>query len=101
MVLVNFTACPLGRLIQIIIGISLIGIGMLVIEGTGGKALAVVGIVPLLAAICDICVLAPFFGASFDGAENRRQAGNSSYLAGRSFLFHIGGFLFVKSRLFG
>jgi len=71
--LVNFMVTPTGRLLRIVAGIVLIALGLLVVKDTGGIVLAVIGLVPLLAGIFDVCVFAPLFGGSFSGEENRRR----------------------------
>jgi hypothetical protein len=54
-----------GRLLRIVAGIALILIGLLVVQGTGGIILAIVGLVPLVAGIFSFCVFAPLFGGPF------------------------------------
>ena len=69
----RFMASTAGRAIRIIAGIALIAVGLLVVNGTGGIILAVVGLVPLVAGVGDFCVFAPLFGGSFKGAEARGE----------------------------
>jgi hypothetical protein len=45
-----------------------------VVGGTGGIVLAVVGLVPLLAGVFDVCLFAPLFGAPLKGADVRARA---------------------------
>ncbi|MEJ2150967.1 MAG: DUF2892 domain-containing protein [Chloroflexota bacterium] len=54
-----------GRLIRIVAGLALIVVGVLFVGGTLGTILAVVGLVPLLAGIVNVCVFAPLFGGPF------------------------------------
>jgi hypothetical protein len=65
-------ATPLGRLVRIVAGIVLIGIGIYA-GTTWGVVLGVVGAVPLLAGIFNVCLFAPLFGAPFSGARLRPQ----------------------------
>ena len=65
-------ATPLGRLVRIVAGIVLIGIGIYA-GNTWGVVLGVVGAVPLLAGIFNVCLFAPLFGAPFSGARLRPQ----------------------------
>ncbi|MGE5223270.1 MAG: DUF2892 domain-containing protein [Omnitrophica WOR_2 bacterium] len=51
-----------GRLIRIIAGIVLIGLGLGIVQGIGGWILAVVGFAPLVAGLFNFCVFAPLFG---------------------------------------
>ena len=73
MVVTKFMATTIGRGARIVLGIVLIVLGLLVIEGTGGVIVAVVGIVPILAGVFDVCLIAPIFGAPFSGKANRES----------------------------
>jgi hypothetical protein len=46
-------------------GIALIIIGLVLVHGTGGIILAIVGLVPLVAGLFNFCVFAPLFGGPF------------------------------------
>ena len=70
----QFMSSGLGRGLRIVAGIILIAVGLAVVGGTGGIVLAVVGLVPLIAAVLDVCLLAPLFGAPLKGAEVRARA---------------------------
>ncbi len=61
----KFMASWAGRLIRIAAGVALILVGLLVVGGTVGTVLAVVGLVPLIAGLIDVCVFAPLFGGPF------------------------------------
>ena len=61
----RFMSSVSGRLLRIVAGIALILIGLLVMQGTGGIILAIVGLVPLVAGIFNFCVFAPLFGGPF------------------------------------
>lgn len=63
----RFMSSTAGRLIRIIAGIALIGVGLFVVQGIGGIVLAVVGAVPLIAGLLNFCVFAPIFGGPFLG----------------------------------
>jgi hypothetical protein len=74
MALINFLASnPVGRIVRIIAGIVLVLVGLLVLGGTAGIIVAVIGLVPLIAGIVDVCVFAPLFGASFFGKKIRGE----------------------------
>ncbi len=66
-----FMASGLGRGVRIVAGVLLIAWGLLL---GGGVVPAVIGLVPLLAGVLDICLLAPLFGAPLKGAEVRARA---------------------------
>ena len=65
MSLITFMSSSLGRLVRALAGIALIIIGLAL--GGGWIALSVVGLVPLLAGIFNVCLLAPFMGQPLRG----------------------------------
>lgn len=67
----KFMAAWAGRIIRIVAGIALILVGLLSVHGVAGTILAVVGLVPLIAASFDVCLFAPLFGGPFLGKEVR------------------------------
>jgi hypothetical protein len=74
MALIEFLASnPVGRGVRIVAGIVLVIVGLLAIGGTAGIIVAVIGLVPLLAGVFDVCVFAPLFGASFYGPKIRGE----------------------------
>ena len=70
----KFMSSGLGRGLRIVAGIVLIAVGLTVVGGTGGTVLAVVGLVPLLAGVLDVCLFAPLFGAPLKGVDVRARA---------------------------
>ena len=70
---VAFMASSAGRIARIVAGIALIALGLLAVEGTGGIILAVVGLVPLLAGVFDVCIFSPLFGGPLSGEQIRAQ----------------------------
>jgi len=70
----KFMSSGLGRGLRIVVGLALIVIGLFSVGGTGGIILAVVGAVPLLAGVFDVCLFAPLFSGPLKGAEARAQA---------------------------
>jgi hypothetical protein len=64
-----FMAKPAGRLIRIIAGLALVGWGWSMRDTTPGTVLMVVGIVPILAGVFNVCLIAPIIGAPFSGRE--------------------------------
>jgi len=69
----QFMSSGLGRGLRIVVGLALIVLGLFSIGGTGGIILAVVGAVPLVAGILDVCLFAPLFGGPLKGAEARAK----------------------------
>jgi hypothetical protein len=68
----KFMSSGLGRGIRIVAGLVLIVLG-LVSGGTGGIIVAVVGVVPLVAGVLDVCLFARLFGGPLKGAAARAQ----------------------------
>ena len=68
---VKFMASSAGRITRIVAGIVLVALGLLVMHGTGGLIVAIVGLVPLVAGLFDFCVFAPLFGAPMSGPKIR------------------------------
>ena len=72
MVFSKFMASVGGRLLRIVAGIALIVVGVVLVEGTWGIVLAVVGAVPLLAGLFDVCLIgALFLGTPLKGSDIR------------------------------
>ena len=69
---VKFMSSTAGRATRVVAGLALIVIGALI--GGAGWILAVVGLVPLLAGVFDVCLFAPLFNAPFAGAKVRSGA---------------------------
>ena len=66
-------ASKTGRIIRILAGIALVAWGLLGLGGTTGIVVAVIGLVPLLAGLFDVCVFAPLFKNPFKGPEIRGE----------------------------
>jgi len=61
-----------GRLLRIIVGAALIIIGIFVFHSVAWTVLfIVVGAVPFLAGVMDVCIFAPLFGGPFSGKKAR------------------------------
>jgi len=73
MAFAQFMATNMGRGIRVVAGIVLIALGLLVVEGTGGIILAVIGIVPILAGVFNVCLIAPLLGAPFSGSQTPKS----------------------------
>ncbi len=66
----QFMASPAGRIVRVVAGSALIVTGLNA-DSDAGTAVAVVGVVPLLAGAFDFCVLSPLFGGPFWGRDIR------------------------------
>jgi hypothetical protein len=62
-----------GRIVRIDAGVALIAWGLLGLGGTTVVVVAVVGALPLLAGLFDVCVFAPLFGCPLSGAKIRAE----------------------------
>jgi hypothetical protein len=69
----SFMASSIGRLTRIAAGAALILIGLLVVQGLWGWILAIVGLVPLLAGVFDVCAFAPLAKLPFVGSRLRQE----------------------------
>jgi uncharacterized membrane protein len=54
--LIKFLASGTGRVVRVIAGIALVLLGLLGLGGLTGILIAVIGAVPLLAGLIDVCV---------------------------------------------
>ncbi len=75
MAFASFMSSAAGRILRMLVGLGLIGWGVFLIVTasnlTVGILLAVVGLVPLVAGLADVCIFAPLFGAPLSGAKVR------------------------------
>jgi hypothetical protein len=70
----KFMSSMLGRIVRIVAGIALIALGLAVVGGPVGILLAVIGAVPFVAGMLDICIIgALFLGTPLRGAEVRAR----------------------------
>jgi hypothetical protein len=68
---VRFMDSAAGRIVRALAGIALIAFGLLVLQGTAGIVVAIVGLLPLVAGSFDFCAFAPLFGAPLSGEKAR------------------------------
>ncbi len=67
----KFMVSGTGRLLRIVAGLVIIYLGFAVIKKTVGDVVGIIGIIPLLAGMLDICVLAPVLGLPLSGKSIR------------------------------
>jgi uncharacterized membrane protein HdeD (DUF308 family) len=67
----KFMSSATGRIVRIVAGITLIIWGLLGLTGATSTVVVVVGALPLLAGVFDVCVFAPLGGCPFSGAKIR------------------------------
>jgi len=70
----QFLAGNGGRLLRIVAGVALIGVGLLTVGGTAGYVVAAIGLVPIAAGVFDFCLLGPIMGTGFAGSDIRACA---------------------------
>ncbi|MDI3314169.1 MAG: DUF2892 domain-containing protein [Mycobacterium sp.] len=68
---VEFMRSMAGRLLRIVAGLALILLGLLVVKGTAGIVIGIVGIVPLAAGVFNFCLIGPLVGVGFFGNRPR------------------------------
>ncbi len=68
---VRFMVSPAGRALRVGVGLGLLARGLSTRRTAGGKATAVLALVPLAAGSFDVCVLGPLLGAPLDGDAAR------------------------------
>lgn len=64
-------ASPAGRVARVLAGAALITWGLFGLDGAAGVVVPVVGAVPFLAGIFDVCVISAITGGSFKGSDIR------------------------------
>ena len=58
-----------GRLIRLGFGIALIAVGLTLVPRPAGLAIAVFGLVPIVAGAFNLCPIAPLWGGHFFGSQ--------------------------------
>jgi hypothetical protein len=71
---VTFMASGTGRIVRIAAGIALIAWAVFGLHGVASTVVGVVGAVPFLAGLVDVCLFAPLFGAPLSGPRIRGDA---------------------------
>ena len=78
MAFAKFMASPAGRWLRVIVGVVLVIVGAILAfqpaNTLPGVIIAVVGLLPLVAGVVDVCVFAPLFGAPLSGPRIRAAA---------------------------
>ena len=55
----DWMSTPPGRVVRVFLGLALIALGLSVVHGITGVAIAVFGLVPLTTAIVNVCPIRP------------------------------------------
>jgi hypothetical protein len=69
----SFLASMAGRVTRVVAGIALIAWGYFGLSGSTSIIVIVIGLIPLLAGIFDVCVFAPLFRLPFGGGALRKN----------------------------
>lgn len=69
MTFARFMSEPIGRIIRAVAGVVLIAVGI-VIGGTTGLVVGIIGLVPLAAGVFNFCLIGPLVGGYFSGRKN-------------------------------
>jgi hypothetical protein len=67
----QFMATPAGRLARIIAGLALVVLGIWGLQGTARVVTVVIGLVPLLAGLFDVCAISALLSGPFAGKAIR------------------------------
>ena len=70
---VKFMTSGMGRGARIVLGIVILSVGVLVVQGTPGLIMAVVALVPIAGGVFDYCLVGAALGYPFWGAEARKK----------------------------
>ena len=73
MKIVKFMTSGMGRGARIVLGLVILSVGLLVVQGTPGLIMAVVALVPLAGGVFDYCLVGAALGYPFWGAEARKR----------------------------
>ena len=70
----KFMSSGMGRALRVVAGLVLIGLGIFMVKGTLGLILIIVGAIPLIAGVFDICIIgALFLGTPLKGDDVRAE----------------------------
>ena len=70
---VKFMTSGMGRGARIVLGIVILSVGLLVVQGTHGLIMAVVALIPIAGGVFDYCLVGAALGYPFWGAEARKK----------------------------
>ncbi len=70
---ISFLQSTTGRMLRVVLGLGVIAVGILFMQGTAGFLVAVIGLIPILAALSGECAIGPLFGYTFEGQRKRES----------------------------
>ncbi len=56
-------------MLRVALGLVVVAIGILFIQGTAGFVVAVIGLIPIFAALAGVCFIGPLFEYTFEGQK--------------------------------
>jgi hypothetical protein len=71
MAFAEFMASPLGRGLRVGFGGILIYVGLNLVHGVAGTVIALLGILPIVTGLLNLCILGPLLGAPLRGSAVR------------------------------
>ena len=69
----RFMVTRAGNMLRIVVGLTLIVVGISWVQGTTGWIMIFAGLVPLVASVFDKCILAALLSLPTDGSELRKN----------------------------
>ena len=70
---VKFMTSGTGRRARIVLGLVILSVGLLVVQGTPGTSMAVVALIPIAGGVFDYCLVGSAVGYPFWGVEARKK----------------------------
>jgi hypothetical protein len=76
----NFATSSKGRIGRVVLGLVILALGMFVIQGTIGKVMTLMGLVPIAGGLFDFCLAGLMLGYPLSGEKVRQMlAGRKSF----------------------
>lgn len=70
---IKFMTSGTGRLARVVIGAIIVVLGLLVVQGTLGTIMSIVGLIPIAGGLFDFCLAGAVFGYPLKGSAARAQ----------------------------
>ena len=70
---VKFMTSGMGRAARVVLGIIIMLLGLIVVQGTVGTIMAVVALIPIAGGLFDFCLAGFVLGYPLKGAQARKQ----------------------------
>ncbi len=69
----GFINSQIGRVIRAVVGVVLLTVALVFLKNAWGAILALIAFIPIVAAMFDICLIAPLFGYPMEGKKARAK----------------------------